>query len=145
MLTKPKCGSLSLVKSGQMRTDNTSSELGTFCATHEPASGSVHATYLLTGELSPKHVNGDAMDIDGRSSSAEDGEHVSEMRMTLVGEQDLERQLAPYSARKCRSLNDSCEIDVCAYILRARLLPLTLTGHCKYLLSPLASYYLMRN
>ena len=114
-----------------MSANTSSSELGNFHATHEPASGSVHATYLLSGELSPKHANGDGMDVDEENNSQEDGEHVSEVRMTLVGEQDLECKSILHSVRMSFTGFDSCEINICTYILRACLLPLTITCYCK--------------
>lgn len=76
------------------------SELANFHANPDPSSGSVHATYLLTGELAPvRSANGDSMDVDDDMSAQtdEDKEHVQEMRVTLVGEQDLESVKSAYA------------------------------------------------
>ncbi|EKM59333.1 uncharacterized protein PHACADRAFT_86706 [Phanerochaete carnosa HHB-10118-sp] len=75
------------------------SELANFHANPDPSSGSVHATYLLTGELAPARIaNGDSMDVDAdvNSQTDEDGEHVQEVRVTLVGEQNLESVKSTY-------------------------------------------------
>lgn len=105
MSTKPRSANLSAVSPSQTKADSICSELRTFHVTPEPGSGSVHATYLLSGELSSKHTNGDEMDIDDEMLPREnDGEQVPEVTVTLVGEQNLERGSIRHTVREHYSL-----------------------------------------
>ena len=78
----------------------TLSELADFHANPDPSASSVHATFLLTGELaSSRSSHGDGMDVDGDMNAQEedDGEQVPEVKVTLVGEQDLESVKSSYA------------------------------------------------
>ncbi|GJE84384.1 DNA polymerase subunit Cdc27 [Phanerochaete sordida] len=90
----------SLSRQFKIHVNAAKNELATFHANPDPSSGSVHATYLLTGELASTRVgHGDKMDVDDdmHEDEDDDSEPVQEMRVALVGEQDLESVKSTYA------------------------------------------------
>ncbi|KIP12701.1 hypothetical protein PHLGIDRAFT_133284 [Phlebiopsis gigantea 11061_1 CR5-6] len=89
----------SLSRQFKIHVNQAKNELDAYYQNPEPSSGHAHATYLVCGELTSVHVHDDAMDVDEDvASHEEDGEQAPEIRMTLVGEQDLDSVKSSYTS-----------------------------------------------
>ena len=115
------------------------SELDAFYATSRSSDSPAYATYLLSGEVPPRSeaarnggdINDDGMEVDDEPEAKDhEEEQVSQHRVTLVGEQNLEgASTQPVSSLELTK-SQSCEVYILAHLLRTHLQLVSITAQC---------------